>query len=180
MPKVNLSPFQRLVADWRDCERCELCQVRKQVVFVRGSLPCDVLLIGEAPGEAENILGAPFKGPAGKLLDYMIEEARYEVTIPFTIAFCNLIGCIPKGEDRKKSEPTPKEIEACRPRLQKIIELANPSVVVCVKAIGDRKVEVFPIIHPAFVLHADKSQKGLLTQKTIINLVEAFQAIIPF
>lgn len=70
-----MTPWQSHVARWKDCRRCCLCDGRKTVVLARGKIPCDVLFIGEAPGDSENVLGQPFIGPAGKLLDEIIREA---------------------------------------------------------------------------------------------------------
>jgi uracil-DNA glycosylase len=67
--------YQQHVETYRDCRGCELCRTRERVVFPRGSVPADVVFVGEAPGESENILGQPFVGPAGQLLDGIVAEA---------------------------------------------------------------------------------------------------------
>lgn len=72
---IPLTPFKKFVAKWQDgCGSCQ-CESANKVVLCRGSIPCDVLFIGEAPGASEDILGQPFVGPAGKLLDGIIQEA---------------------------------------------------------------------------------------------------------
>lgn len=103
MPKP-VSRWKRHKLKWSKCRECELCETRKQVVLASGSLPCDVLFVGEAPGVSENNLGTPFIGPAGKLLRAQIEAAG--MTGSYKTAFTNLIACIPLGPDgRKIHEP---------------------------------------------------------------------------
>lgn len=63
------------VEKWRDCMRCPLSEQRSNIVLARGTVPCDVLFVGEAPGASEDALGQPFVGPAGHLLDQVIERA---------------------------------------------------------------------------------------------------------
>lgn len=72
---MPVSLYQQHVADWRACTGCTLSERRNRVVLFRGSVPCDVLFVGEAPGESEDVVGTPFVGPAGKFLDGMILEA---------------------------------------------------------------------------------------------------------
>jgi uracil-DNA glycosylase len=69
------TPFQLHVAQWRNCTACPLHIGRKQVVFARGKIPCDILFVGEAPGKSEDMHGQPFYGPAGQLLDDIVENA---------------------------------------------------------------------------------------------------------
>lgn len=73
---LGLSPYQQLVEDWKACTRCYLHLGRRKVVLARGQIPAEVLFVGEAPGEAEDTLGKPFKGPAGQLLDHIIRRSE--------------------------------------------------------------------------------------------------------
>lgn len=84
--------FSDHVDRWKHCTLCPLHKVRRQVVLARGKLPADVLMVGEAPGLSEDVLGAPFTGPAGQLLDRIITATELE---NYRIAFTNLVGCIP-------------------------------------------------------------------------------------
>ncbi|MEK0326406.1 MAG: uracil-DNA glycosylase family protein, partial [Nitrosopumilus sp.] len=131
MPRAKAMTWKEHRAKWIDCSLCSLCKRRRKVVLARGKVPCDVLFIGEAPGASEDSLGSPFVGPAGHLLDQMIEDAL-DMTSPDQadlpaidsgprIAFTNLIACIPKDEDGNKissGDDIPLEsIEACSERL---------------------------------------------------------------
>lgn len=186
-----MTPYQRHKHDWHDCQKCPLSQYRRNVVLVRGSLPADILFVGEAPGISEDALGKPFCGPAGKLLDKMIEQATPR---GLTFAFTNVIACIPyDNEGKKVSEPTqwPEEsIKECRPRLVEMVEvLATPKVVVTVGAVSGRQMAAqFPhrefrlvnITHPAAILRANPAQQGIMYQKVVVILSDLFESFIPF
>lgn len=168
MPKLTsrgssapASPFQVHTARWEGCTACPLCEGRSKVVLARGRLPCDVLFVGEAPGESEDALGVPFIGPAGKLLDRIVSEALDAVPVcpvcrshksvidlagewacrrhpghdlvELRTAFTNLVACVPRDEDGgKTAEPPPEAVEACAPRLEEFVALAKPRLIVCV------------------------------------------------
>lgn len=162
---------------WKDCKACELCDTRERIVLGRGKIPCDILFVGEAPGTSENLLGKPFIGPAGHLLNEIIE-----LSVPNNIrlAFTNLIGCIPLDENLNKvKQPHKEHIKACRPRLVEFVELCNPKAFVYVGKLSEKEfpkiVEVgdrlsTSIIHPAAILRADNSQKGLSIQLCCVRL----------
>lgn len=179
-----MTPYQQHKRYWSGCERCCLCEHRKKVVLCRGRLPCDVLFIGEAPGMSEDVIGRPFVGPAGKLLDAIAEEALGDRSRAFT----NLVACIPKdGELVKTGEPPKESIEACAPRLLELIEMANPKLFVAVGVLAgkwlpkiykelpvDRTIQ---IVHPAAILRAEPVQQGILVQRAIVSLSNASQGI---
>jgi len=188
MTRTNLSPWKKHKEKWSACQECDLCGRRNKVVLARGKLPCDILFIGEAPGVSEDVLGKPFVGPAGKLLDDIIEGA-----IPFSmkLAFTNLVACIPKGEDGVKvHEPPEESIRACFDRLEEIIKIAKPHAIVCVGKLAAKWIpsqfgfwdaEYFTeIIHPAAILRLDLSQKGLAIQRTEQVLAKVAESIVPF
>lgn len=152
MPEINklrsLTPFEQHCERWgRGCGSalCKLPGVR--VLLCRGSVPCDVLFCGEAPGESENLVGRPFVGPAGKLLDQIVARSLAGWQIPGTVgpgyngvtcAFTNIVACIPRDPETggKASEPLPDEIRQCGQRLAEFIALARPRLVVAVGALA--------------------------------------------
>lgn len=73
--ETTMSVWTEHVAKWQNCTRCALARQRGLICLARGDVPCDVLFVGEAPGASENALGVPFVGPAGQLLDRVIEQA---------------------------------------------------------------------------------------------------------
>lgn len=179
------SMYQLHVLDWKNCTRCELKNRRHRVVLGRGQLPCDIVFIGEAPGQSEDTIGTPFEGPAGRLMDEIIRRALPPDT---TYALTNLVGCIPLGDDGAKSLPPPYEaIEACTPRLQAFVQMANPKLIVAVGALsktwlqpGYRKSIKFhrptPLIdihHPAYILRQTVAMRGLAIQRCVVIVSNA-------
>jgi DNA polymerase len=176
------------VEKWENCTDCELYRDRRQVVFARGSIPCDVLFIGEGPGASEDVLGAPFVGPTGYLMDEIIARAIHK---GISYALYNLVGCIPRDpEDDSKTKPPPQEaIEACSGRLQEFVEIANPKLIITVGATArdnlDTKyrgaitfhndIPMEHIEHPAAILRMNIAQQGLAIQRAVVivrNVVE--------
>ena len=172
-----MSQYKRHKKNWSTCQLCELCKKREKVVLFRGKrIPVDVLFVGEAPGSSEDVLGQPFVGPAGKLLDQMIWDSKLGQTC--TVGFTNLVACIPLEQ-----QPDPVHIKACGDRLREIYTIAKPRVVVLVGKLAEtwfpkiillhpktlRGAKVVGIIHPAAILR-DRAQKGIAIQRTIIRL----------
>ena len=171
------SPAERrdqLVALYREasgCVRCPLHRGRTNVVFGNGNADADLMFVGEAPGHHEDLQGLPFVGRAGQLLDQLLGEiglSRRDVFV------CNTVKCRPPGN----RDPQPDEIDACRPYLQRQIELIEPKVICTlgnfatklltrsnrgitgvhgrsqVHELGGRTVRVFPLYHPAAALRS--------------------------
>jgi len=114
--------LEELAEEVKNCQKCSLFKSRTQVVFGVGSAEADLMFVGEAPGYYEDVQGEPFVGPAGKLLDKMIERiglTRSQVYI------ANVIKCRPPNN----RDPLPLEVETCFPYLQKQIETIKPKVV---------------------------------------------------
>jgi DNA polymerase len=184
-----MSKWTRHRDKWKNCKLCELCKTRNRVVLLRGKIPCDILFIGEAPGTGENSLGRPFVGPAGKLLDTMISDAGLD---SFRLAFTNLVACIPI-DDGNKGEPQQEHIEACGDRLREIYQITKPDAVVRVGKLATKWVlkaidmsrltsttQHVSIIHPAAILRADVTQKGLAIQQTVVRLRNLAEEAVPF
>jgi uracil-DNA glycosylase len=161
--------YKRHKAKWSKCTKCELHQYRNRIVLARGKLPCDILFVGEAPGQSEDVIGKPFCGPAGKLMDYMLQQAIGDTDASY--ALTNLVACIPKGEDnRKLTEPSKECIKACRSRLNELIKMANADVVIAVGRLAEKHLTSISIPHPASLLRMDVSRKNLEIQRTITDI----------
>ncbi len=116
-------PLALLAAEASACQKCGLAQTRMSVVFGSGRADADLVFVGEAPGAEEDRQGVPFVGAAGQLLTRMIEAidlAREDVYI------ANIVKCRPPNN----RDPKPDEIAACRPYLERQLELIAP-VVIC-------------------------------------------------
>jgi uracil-DNA glycosylase family 4 len=143
-----------------------------------------VLLLGEAPGASEDVVGQPFIGPAGKLIDLMLSKTRFE-TGNFKAAFSNVIGCIPIGEDGEKVEEPPQEAkEACQPRLEDFINLCDPLLLVTLGNVARKWIDEYfalenlphiSIPHPAYLLRLDVTQRDLQIQLATTTLIDAVE-----
>ncbi len=99
-----------IIPPGKDCQRCDLCRHRTKIVVPCGDPASPVAFVGEGPGENEDLQGVPFVGRAGKILDGILEE----MGLPREKVFItNTVKCRPP-ENR---EPTPEEMQACRPYL---------------------------------------------------------------
>ena len=106
-----------------DCQRCDLCQTRKNIVFGVGNPQASLVFVGEAPGGDEDVQGEPFVGAAGQLLTKMIEAMGFSRD---TVYICNVIKCRPPGN----RNPEPDEVAACEPFLKKQLAALRPRVIV--------------------------------------------------
>jgi uracil-DNA glycosylase len=163
-----LSELTELYKEIKACRKCILSQGRTNAVPGEGPEHADILFIGEGPGFHEDRQGRPFVGAAGKYLDELLERLglkREEVYI------ANVVKCRPPGN----RDPQPEEIEACRPYLDKQIDLIRPRLIVTLgrfsmhryfpgasitrihgqpKRVGN--VIYYPMFHPAAALHQPK------------------------
>lgn len=152
-----------------NCTLCDLCKTRTNPVFGVGNVNAEIMFIGEAPGENEDLQGEPFVGRAGMLLNEMIKVldlARENVYI------ANILKCRPP----KNRDPLPNEISLCTPYLKEQIALIKPKVIIAVGrvaahhllntdesmarlrsriyAYGDLETPLFVIYHPAYLLRS--------------------------
>lgn len=187
-----LTVYQQHVVRYRDCRGCELCRTRERVVFPRGAVPADVVFVGEAPGESENILGQPFVGPAGQLLDGIVAEAL-DPTPHVRAAFTNLVMCIPYGADGvgKTEEPDADHVIACKGRLEEFLRIARPRLVVAVGACAKKwlapgyrhcvelpaGVKLIDVVHPAAILRMNVAQRGLARQRCVVQVRQAVEEL---
>lgn len=124
--------------DWIDCQRCELCQTRTNVVFGAGNPNADVLIVGEAPGAEEDETGEPFVGDSGDVLNDHIQAVGWDRERDLYIT--NTAACRPtqevRGEDGKNRienrPPSKPEREACRRRLLETIYIVDPLLIIAV------------------------------------------------
>lgn len=116
------------------CEGCHLFERATQTVFGEGPAAARVILVGEQPGDKEDLDGHPFVGPAGKLLDKALEEAGIERRIVYVTNAVKHFKFEPRGKRRIHQKPNALEINACRPWLEAEIEVVRPEVVVCLGA----------------------------------------------
>ena len=114
------------------CISCELCHRRNHVVFGVGNQSADILFVGEGPGEQEDLLGEPFVGPAGKLLDDMLSIIDLDRKKCY---IANIVKCRPPGN----RDPKEEEQDACFGYLENQIQLIQPKILVCLGRIAATK-----------------------------------------
>lgn len=186
MLRKPLSPFQQHCADWKDGCGSQYCEHAMRKTYFRGDIPCDILFVGEAPGKSENSAGIPFcpGAPAGKLLAHMV---RQSIPQGKRVGYTNIVICIPRAEGEEKIEPDADQISSCKPRLEEIISLASPRLIVAVGSQArdaltqgylhstriPKGCSVLHIVHPAFILRQTTAFQGMEIQDTICKIRDA-------
>jgi uracil-DNA glycosylase family protein len=116
------------------CKACDLWKRGTQTVFGEGALRARVMLVGEQPGNDEDLAGRPFVGPAGKLLDRALEEAGIDRGQTYVTNVVKHFKWEPRGKRRIHAKPDVVEITACLPWLRAELEVVKPQALVCLGA----------------------------------------------
>ena len=169
----RMTEYDLLIREIHDCTRCTLAAKRTRTVPGEGSLDADVIFIGEGPGFYEDRDGRPFVGPAGQLLDELLASIGLERG---DVYITNMIKCrAPNNRD-----PLPGEIAACKPFLDRQLDMIHPRVIVTLgrysfqrffpgetlsKSRGKPRqlngFTAYPIYHPAAALHNPRLRPAL-------------------
>lgn len=173
-----MTPLMQHIEKWKDCQACPLAQQRFRICLGRGDIPCDVLFVGEAPGASEDAVGLPFVGPAGQLLDQIVD--RILTGLQVKVALTNLVCCFPReAKDRGENEPEYSEIMACKPRLSEFINVAQPRLIVSVGRLAEQYVphrmtmKYHHITHPAAMLKMPLAKRQMESHSTTVSLRNA-------
>ena len=118
----------------KSCRGCELWKKGTQTVFGEGASRAEVMLVGEQPGDKEDLSGKPFVGPAGALLDKALVAAGIDREKVYVTNAVKHFNWEPRGKRRIHKKPNAMHIAACRPWLDAEIEAVKPRVVVCLGA----------------------------------------------
>ena len=118
----------------KDCQACDLFVRGTQTVFGDGSQKAELMLVGEQPGDQEDLTGHPFVGPAGKLLDRALEAAGIDRAAVYVTNVVKHFKWEPRGKRRIHQKPNAAEIAACRPWLDAEIQAVKPRAIVCLGA----------------------------------------------
>jgi uracil-DNA glycosylase family protein len=116
------------------CKACDLWRDATQTVFGEGAKDAEVMLIGEQPGNQEDLQGHPFVGPAGHVLDQALQQAGIERDAVYITNAVKHFKWIRKAKLRIHQKPRADEVEACRPWLEAEIALTRPKLIVCMGA----------------------------------------------
>jgi uracil-DNA glycosylase family 4 len=125
-PAIELLEWDALAGAVAACRACKLCEGRNNTVFGVGDTRPDWLIVGEAPGENEDLQGEPFVGQAGKLLDNMLKALGLDRGNKVYIA--NVLKCRPPGN----RNPQPEEVAQCEPFLRRQVQLLQPKIILAV------------------------------------------------
>jgi DNA polymerase len=174
LPEVfsSLSEVEEIA---HSCRRCALCAQRNNVVFFRGNPEAKLMIIGEGPGQQEDLTGLPFVGRAGQLLDKILASAG--INKDCDVYICNVVKCRPPGN----RVPLPDEMAKCRPFLDWQISFVKPKLILlagstAVQAVLKSKdpisrvrgkwfphasgARVMPVFHPSYLLRNDSREVG--------------------
>jgi len=148
-----------------DCRACDLWERGTQTVFGTGRRRAKVMLIGEQPGNEEDLTGKPFVGPAGRLLDDALEEAGIDRSQTYVTNVVKHFKWEPRGKRRIHKKPNAREIAACRPWLEAEIALIKPTVIVALGATAAQA-----LLGPQFRV---TKQRGQFIESTLAPYVMA-------
>ncbi len=143
--------WEKLQNDCENCKKCDLYRTKNNTVFGKGAKNADILFVGEAPGEQEDMQGIPFCGASGKLLDKFFFAADLSQDDYYV---ANILKCRPPHN----RDPHPEEQEACIGHLREQLKLIEPTIIVCLGRIAAMK-----IIKPDFKItreHGKWFKKG--------------------
>lgn len=175
-----------------DCRACDLWKKGTQTVFGEGSSRARIVLVGEQPGDHEDIAGRPFVGPAGKLLDQILAEAGIDRSQTYVTNVVKHFKWVPdtRGKRRIHKKPSYSEINACRPWLDNEIAALKPEVLVCLGATAAQallgknfsvtrergrfvKSSLAPLVmatvHPSSVLRAPDEETRRLQKEALVE-----------
>ena len=132
-PRPTLASLRKAAAT---CKACDLWKRGTQTVFGEGKANAKVMFVGEQPGDREDIVGRPFVGAAGKLLDQALAKAGIDRTDVYVTNVVKHFKWVPqeRGKRRIHKKPRDSEINACRPWLDAEIAVVKPEVLVCLGA----------------------------------------------
>jgi DNA polymerase len=118
----------------RECTACHLYKHATQTVFGEGPKNAPIMLVGEQPGDSEDVAGKPFVGPAGKIMDRALEEAGIDRKKVYVTNAVKHFKWEPRGKRRIHQKPNAREIAACRPWLEAELRVVKPKLLVVLGA----------------------------------------------
>lgn len=204
-PGGSVKAYRPSLAELRrkaqECKACDLWKNATQTVFGEGSSKARIIFVGEQPGDQEDLVGRPFVGPAGKLLNEALREAGIERNEVYVTNAVKHFKWSPakRGKRRIHKKPRSSEINACRPWLDGEIGAVRPDVLVCLGATAaqsllgkdfsvtrqrGRKIEsslapnVVATVHPSSILRAPDSESRHMQMKEFVRDLSLVAAII--
>ena len=129
MPATAATQLKRVAKEAAACTRCPLYRHATQTVFGEGPVRAPIILVGEQPGDQEDLAGRPFVGPAGRLLDRALAEAGVDRAKIYVTNAVKHFKNEPRGKKRLHKRPNRYEVEVCRVWLSQEIALVRPQLI---------------------------------------------------
>jgi len=194
--RLSLARLKSLAAH---CTACDLYKRATQTVFGEGVAHAPLMLIGEQPGDQEDLQGRPFVGPAGRLLDVALAEAGISRKHTYVTNAVKHFKWVPRGKRRIHEKPNGRERQACSPWLEAEIEAVAPRIVVCLGAtaaqsllgsgfrLTEHRGELLPsrwrarilaTVHPSSILRlADRAARDRAYLAFVADLTQAARVV---
>ncbi|NOJ45603.1 UdgX family uracil-DNA binding protein [Bradyrhizobium archetypum] len=199
MPRKQADDIETLREEAADCRACHLYKHATQTVFGEGRQTARIMLVGEQPGDKEDIAGKPFVGPAGQMLDRALEEAGIDRRKVYVTNAVKHFKFVPRGKIRLHQKPNTPEIKACRQWYERELAAIKPDLVVAMGATAAQSVfgKITPInknrgrtiglddgtqalvtVHPSYLLRLpDAESKAREYQRFVQDLKIAAEAL---
>ena len=149
----NTSDLREVAEASKNCTACHLYKRGTQTVFGEGPKSAALMLVGEQPGDYEDVAGKPFVGPAGKILDRALEDAGIDRSKVYVTNVVKHFKWEPRGKRRIHKKPNSREIAACRPWMEAELRLVKPKLLVCLGATAAQA-----IFGPSFRVTRDRGK----------------------
>ena len=166
-PAPDSRNLRELAKAAKGCTACPLYKHATQTVFGAGPISARLMLVGEQPGDSEDVKGEPFVGPAGKLLDRALEEAGIDRTTVYVTNTVKHFKWEPRGKRRIHKKPSARDIAACRPWLEAELRAVQPAVLVCLGSTAAQAV-----FGPQFRVTRERGavMRSVFSQKTVATV----------
>ena len=162
----KISDLDHLRDEAADCRACPLWKNATQTVFGEGPSHAPIMLVGEQPGDKEDLAGKPFVGPAGEMLDRALEEAGVDRKKVYVTNAVKHFKFVPRGKIRLHQKPTTPEIKACRQWYERELAAIEPGLVVALGATAAQSVfgKITPINkNRGHLIDLEGGRKALVT-----------------
>jgi len=140
MARKHADDIETLREEAADCRACPLWKDATQTVFGEGPQTARIMLVGEQPGDKEDLAGKPFVGPAGQMLDRALEEAGIDRRTVYVTNAVKHFKFVPRGKIRLHQKPNTPEIKACRQWYERELAAIKPDLVVAMGATAAQSV----------------------------------------
>jgi uracil-DNA glycosylase family protein len=181
------------------CQACDLWRDATQTVFGEGEADAELVLVGEQPGDREDLKGEPFVGPAGRVLDEALDAAGIDRRLAYVTNVVKHFKWEPRGKVRLHKTPNAAEINACRPWLEAELRAIHPTALVCLGATAAKALlgagfrvstqrgrfvesplapHVLATVHPSSILRVDEADRQAAMEAFVADL-RVVTAVLP-